>query len=136
MLVDELLLSASKHPIVQPIAALPLYVLGKAIGQPERLVRRFNLIVFSVMLLMMYRRLSDKTDIVVVTRWCLAMLACSMFLNHIRMFFTEVFSAAAVVVGLTYLLTGAPLAGSAAICVGAINSPPLLLALAVVAVKR
>jgi hypothetical protein len=44
-----------------------------------------------------------------------------------------VFSAAAVVVGLTCLLTDAPLAGAVALCLGVINSPPLLLALVLVA---
>jgi hypothetical protein len=135
MLVDEHRIPANKYSMVQPVAAVPLYVLGKLVGHPERLVRRFNLLAFSLMLLVVYRRLSTRTDPSVLRHWCLLMLACSMFLHHVRMFFTEVLSAAAVVVGFTWLLTGAPLAGSAALCLGVINSPALLLALGLVALK-
>ena len=126
---------ASKYSIVQPVAALPLYVLGKLVGQPLRLVARFNLCVFSLMLLVVYRRLSARTETSVLRHWCLLMLACSMYLYHLRMFFTEVLSAAAVVVGLTCLVTDAPLAGSFALCLAVINSPTLLPALALVALK-
>jgi hypothetical protein len=135
MLVDEHQIPTSKYSIVQPVAAAPLYVFGKLVGQPERLVRRFNLFVFSLMLLAVYRRLSGRMETSVLRHWCLLMLACSMFLHHVRMFFTEVFSAAAVVVGLTWLVTSAPLAGSLALCLGVINSPALLLALVLVALK-
>jgi hypothetical protein len=135
MLVDEHQISASKYSIVQPVAALPLYVLGKLVGQPLRLVARFNLCVFSLMLLVVYRRLSARTETSVLRHWCLLMLACSMYLYHLRMFFTEVLSAAAVVVGLTCLVTDAPLAGSFALCLAVINSPTLLPALALVALK-
>ena len=135
MLVDDHQISASKYSIVQPVAAVPLYVFGKLIGQPERMVQRFNLFVFALMLLVVYRRLSDRVETSVLRHWCLLMLAGSMFLHHIRMFFTEVFSAAAVVVGITWLLTGAPLAGSLALCLGVVNSPALLLALVFVTLK-
>jgi len=128
-LVHDHRLTADKYSAVQSIFAIPLYIVGNSLGQPERFVARFNLIVFSVMLAVLYRRLSKTIDPALLRWWFLAMLACSMFLHHVRMFFTELLSAALVVVGLVYLLTGSPMVGASALCLGVVNSPAMLVGL-------
>jgi len=128
-LVHDHRLTADKYSAVQSIFAIPLYIVGNTLGQPERFVARFNLIVFSVMLAVLYRRLSKTIDPALLRWWFLTMLACSMFLHHVRMFFTELLSAALVVVGLVCLLTGSPVVGASALCLGVVNSPALLVGL-------
>src|SRR5262245_47784318 len=91
-LVDHHPLPAGKYSLVQPIAAAPLYILGNIVGQPLRLVQRFNLLVFAGMLFVIYRRLAPRTEGRLLGRWLLVMMACSMFLHHVRTFYTEVFS--------------------------------------------
>src|SRR2546426_781030 len=112
MFVDEHRVAAEQYSLVHPITSIPLYIMGKIAGQPQRVVERFNLFIFCGMLLVIYRRLSSWTDSQLLCRWFLVMLTCSMFLHHLRMFYTEVFSTAGIVVGLVSIVTNAPIAGA------------------------
>jgi hypothetical protein len=127
-------LPATKYSLIQPLAAIPLYVVGKALGHPDHIVPRFNLLIFAALTLFVYRRLSPIVAPALLRRWFLLMLACSMFPHHLRMFYGEVFSAAAGLAGLTLILTGALGAGSAALCLAAMNSPALLVPIAFLAI--
>jgi len=132
---DHRILSDYGYSLLQCIGALPLYVVGKLFKHPINFVERFNLLVFSGMLLVAYRRLSPLINVRLLRHWCLLMLVCSMFPHHLRMFFTEVFSTSGVVIGLVCLLTNAPVAGSVSMSLSVINSPILLIPLLLVTLK-
>jgi len=63
------------------------------------------------------------------------MLTGSMFLHHLRMFFTEVFSTASVVIGLAGIVTNTPVAGALAMSIGVINSPAMIVPLTLIVLK-
>ena len=135
-LVDEhRILSDYGYSLLQCIGALPLYVVGKSLRHPINFVERFNLLFFSGMMLAAWRRLSPLINVRLLRRWCLLMLVCSMFPHHLRMFYTEVFSTAGVVIGLVCLVTNAPFIGAASMSLGVIDSPVLMLPLMLVTLK-
>lgn len=99
----------SAPSIVQPIVAAPLYWIGKTFHMPERPIRRFNLLVLAATMLIVFQRLKRDVDPRLLRRWFLVMLACSMFPHHLAWFFPEVFSASAVLISLTCIVTDAPI---------------------------
>ena len=112
--------------IVQPLFAAPLYWIGERLHEPERPVRRFSLLAFAVTMLIAYRRLRHDVEPSLLRRWFLVMLGCSMFPHHLAWFFPEVFSAGAVLVSLTCVVTNAPIAAAFAMGLAVTNTPALL----------
>jgi len=135
MLIDEHRIPPGPYSLLQCLGAAPLYILGKAAGHPEGFVERFNVVVFCGMLFVLYQRLSRWTEASLLWHWFLLMLTGSMFLHHLRMFFTEVFSTASVVIGLAGIVTNTPVAGALAMSIGVINSPAMIVPLTLIVLK-
>ena len=124
------------YSMIGPLFALPLWPLGKVYQSAEWWIARFNFFVFTAGLLFFYRLLRDRIDGAVVRRFLLILMFASMFPNHLKDFYGEVFTA--VVVGVAVLATqlGSPRWGWSGMVVGAVNTPASMVGLGATSVSQ
>lgn len=134
-LIERNRLLSIPYSMMHPLAAAPLYLLGKYLFSSDLFCKRFNLLVFAGMLFVLYRRLRPHMEASLLRHWFLILAFCSMFPHHLTHFFTEVFSVSLTVAGLACLLTGATVAGAIALVIATINIPACLVPLALIAAK-
>ncbi len=120
------------YSMVGPLFALVLWPLGKLYQSAEWWIARFNFFVFAGGLFVFYRLLKDKLDPSVVRTFLLILLIGSMFPNHLKDFYGEVFTT--MVVGAAVLATqvGHPRWagwGWSAMIIGAVNTPASMVGL-------
>ena len=78
--------------MVGPLFALVLWPLGKLYKSAEWWIARFNFFVFTGGLFLFYQLLRDKLDRGIVRKFLLILLIGSMFPNHLKDFYGEVFT--------------------------------------------
>ena len=80
------------YSMVGPLFALVLWPLGKLYESAEWWIARFNFFVFTGGLFLFYQLLRDKLDRGIVRKFLLILLIGSMFPNHLKDFYGEVFT--------------------------------------------
>ncbi|HSP81818.1 MAG TPA: hypothetical protein VLQ93_25080 [Myxococcaceae bacterium] len=125
-----------RYSLWMPLASAPLYLLGRYFQEPLAWVARFNLMLCFAGLVILYRQLRGWIDAGTLRRALLLVLAASMFPNHLRAYYGEVFSTMLAAVGMTALVAGRGWVGGSLLAVSAANTPALLPSLLVVAVKH
>lgn len=115
-----------KYSALQPFMALPVYALGGLLGNARQFVAYFNLGLFALLLLALWRWLAGEE-----ARFAslLLLVAASMFPVHLRNFYGEVFTCAFCVIGLL-VAERRPGLGGTLLAIGAANTPATLPALA------
>lgn len=129
-------LSTMKYSLIGPLFSLPLWFVGRVLGEPEFWVARYNLLLFLVALVILWRVLRDHLDAAVVRHFILLLMAASMFPGHLQHFYGEVFTALLVGVGIVGTMVTGGFLPWVSIAVGVANTPAALGGLVLVAIRR
>ena len=135
-LIEQGKISNMTFAFAGPLCSTPLYLLGKALFTPAWWIARFNVIVVAIGLIAADRVMRDDVDRGLIRAFCLVLLAASMFPNHLRGYYGEVFTAVLVAVGTLALRFGRAGAGWTAIVFGVINTPATMVGLALIVAKQ
>lgn len=123
-------LSADKYSLIGPLFSSPLWLLGALYRDPAWWLARFNLLVFAAGLGVIYLLLRNQVNRRLLRRFFLILIVGSMFPNHLKAYYGEVFTAVLVGVGLSAAIFGRRLTVWASVAIGVANTPATLLALA------
>jgi hypothetical protein len=129
LLVEEGRVSDARYSIVQSLMALPLFLLGKAIGTPRVACGYFSVFVFWTTLAVVWRLLRPHVEPGLLRRLCLLLATASMFPHHIQTFYGETLGASCVLIGIALLAREQPIAAGVAMVVAVTNAPPTVVAL-------
>jgi len=129
-LVDESTVSPACYSIVHTLLAVPLYALGKVFGRGSEFASYFNVILFDLTLLLLYRMLRRHMPAAVLRRTILLLVAASMFGNSVQTFYGEVLTACAAMLGISALALNRPTIAGVAMCISVVNTPAAALGLA------
>ena len=132
-------LSPLNYSLIGPLFSAPLWLLGRAADNPVGWVLQFNLLCLAAGLLALYLVLRPHVDRRVLGTLLLLLVAASMFPNHVRYYYGEVFTAICVGAGLAAVVFGGRrtrMVGWAAVVLGTANTPPVLAGLAAVTLVR
>lgn len=135
-LVNAERIVSMSYSMIGPLFAFVLWPLGKLYQSAEWWIARFNFFVFAGGVLFFYRLLRDRLEAGTVRKFLLILIMGSMFPNHLKDFYGEVFTA--VVVGVAILATqvGHARWGWGGAVVGAANTPASLVGLGAVGVSE
>ena len=128
-LIDSGEVSRAKYSILHSFLAAPLYELGKLFGHGREFASYFNVILFHLTLILLFKMLRRHLAAPVLRRTILFLLAASMFGNHVQAFYGEVLTACAAILGFSALALNRPAIAGLAMCIAVINSPSAMLAL-------
>jgi hypothetical protein len=129
-------LASVPYSIIGPLFSTPLYYLGKIAYGPDWWCARFNTVLLAGGLIITVLLLRRSVSGPVLRTFCLLIVAASMFPNHLRDYFGEVFTALCMLVGLAAVFSGRPVLGWTAMVVGVANTPATIVGLLLVAIKR
>jgi len=135
-LIEQGKISNMTFAFAGPLCSAPLYFLGKLLFAPAWWIARFNVIVLAVGLIAADRIMRDDVDRGLIRKFFLVLLAASMFPNHLRGYYGEVFTAVLVGVGILALRFGRTVAGWSAIVLGVVNTPATTVGLALIVAKQ
>jgi len=135
-LVEWHKVSPMAYSFIGPLFSAPLYFAGKLVMTPDWWCARFNTTVLATGLLVMWLTTRGRIDAGLRRKFFLVLLAASMFPNHLRGYFTEVFSSVMVAVGFWAVRFGRPGLGWSAVTLGVVNMPATLLALTLATVRH
>lgn len=135
-LLEHGAISSSFYSLVGPLVSAPLYLVGRVFGHPDAWVAHFNSLVFDLGLLALYRLLRHRLDPRVLRTFFLILMTASLFPNAIIGYYGETFTAITVGVGLVAAVFGPALAGWASAVIGTVNTPGVLLGLALASLHR
>jgi hypothetical protein len=125
-----------KYSLVGPGFSIPFWLLGKVYESSIWWCERYNLFIFAIGLLVMYFLLKDRIDLSLLHKFLLILIVASMFGNHITNYYSEVFTAMCVGVGIVAIAVGPRLSGWCAIVLGVVNTPATLPGLCFVVLKQ
>ncbi|OLC48193.1 MAG: hypothetical protein AUH43_10130 [Acidobacteria bacterium 13_1_40CM_65_14] len=135
-LVEWHKVSPMAYSFIGPLFSAPLYLAGKLAMTPDWWCARFNTTVLAAGLLVMWLMTRGRIDAGLRRKFFLVLLAASMFPNHLRGYFTEVFSSVMVAVGLWAVRLGRPGLGWSAVTLGVANMPATLLGLTLATIRH
>ncbi len=128
-LIDQGKVSPARYSILHSFLAAPLYELGKLFGHGMAFASYFNVVVFLLTLVLLFKMLRRHLAASVLRRTILLLLAASMFGNHVQQFYGEVLTACAAILGFSALAINRPAIAGLAMCISVINTPSAMLAL-------
>ena len=128
-LLQGLGFSTDKYSMIGPLVSAPLWYLGALYRDPTWWVARFNLIVFACGLAAIWLLLRNQINRALLRRFFLILIVGSMFPNHLKAYYGEVFTAVLAGVGLLAAVFGRRVAGWLSVAVGVANTPATLIAL-------
>ncbi len=126
-------LSRTPYSLIGPLASAPLWLLGTATSEPEWWTARFNFVLFVLCLAGLYRALTPEIDRQTTVRFLLLLTLASMFPHHLGRYYSEVFTALLVGLGLALVSVKGAYWGWLLAVLGAANSPATLPGLGLVA---
>ncbi|HXW46888.1 MAG TPA: hypothetical protein VEL03_19005 [Streptosporangiaceae bacterium] len=137
LLLDHGRLAAGPYSLVMPLASVPLLVLGDVIRSPAYWAVRFNVVVTAAGVLAAYRMVRARADPRLFRLVVLVLLFASFYLNRMRDYNAEVFTATLVTLGIICLVTSRhQVAGWTAIVIGVVNTPAAIVGLVLMAVMQ
>jgi hypothetical protein len=83
----------SRYSLIGPLFSTPLYYIGKIFGNSYQWIIAYNLILFSLCLLIVYLLLRKYLDRGLLRKFFLVLIYGSMFANHLTRYYGEVFTA-------------------------------------------
>jgi len=128
--------STDKYSLIGPLFSSPLWLLGALYRDPAWWLARFNLFIFAGGLGVIYLLLRHQVNRGLLRRFFLILIIGSMFPNHLKAYYGEVFTAVLVGVGVVAAVFGRRLAGWASVAIGVANTPATLVALGVALALR
>jgi hypothetical protein len=132
-LIERGTISPMAYSFVEPLFAVPFYLVGKIWLGPEWWCARFNTALLAIGFLVARALLRTPDERRSLNLCWLTLVAASMFPNHLRDFNSEPLTAVFVAVGLIAVCAGYALAGWTAVVLGVVNTPAAMLGLAFVA---
>ena len=126
----------TKYSLVGPLFSAPLWLLGRVVETSVWWCERYNVLVLAAGMLGFYFILRPHLEGATIRRFMLIVLTASMFPNHLKWYYGEVFTAICVGVGLAAAVFGPTLGGWVAVVLGVANTPATLVGLGCVALKR
>lgn len=129
-------ISTDKYSMIGPLFSAPLWYLGALYRGSAWWVSHYNMVVFACGLAAFYLLLRNQVNRSLLRRFFLVLIVGSMFPNHLKAYYGEVFTAILVGVGLVAAVFGRRLAGWASVIVGVANTPATLVALGVAMLSR
>ncbi|HLK41403.1 MAG TPA: hypothetical protein VKU41_31855 [Polyangiaceae bacterium] len=126
-------LHSPRYSVVGPVFAIPLYLLGLALGSPASACAWFNVVLLLLFLLLVWRELRSRVSPAALRALLLLLVFASMFPSHVQFFYGEVLTTVTVSLGILLLSRRSARAGFAWIGLGALNTPASLLGVALVA---
>jgi hypothetical protein len=135
-LIERGRLSNVQYSLVGPLFSTPLYYLGKLALGPEWWCARFNTLLLAGGLIATILLLGRSVEGRTLRAFALVILAASMFPNHVRDYFGEVFTAVFVLVGLAAIASRRSAFGWTTMVIGVANTPATIVGLLLVALKR
>ncbi len=129
-------LSFTQKPITGPIFSIPLWLFGNWYKSPGWWCARYNFLVFSAGLFFIYRLLRNQMNKSTLRKFLIILIAASMFPNHLRVTYHEVFTAIMVGVGLLAITLDYTYSGWTAVILGVGNTPASLVGLGCVVLKQ
>jgi hypothetical protein len=135
-LLDHGIIPQQKYSLIGPLFSTPLYLLGRFYSSPGRWISRYNSVLFTLGLFVIYWLLRNKLDRGLLRTFLLILLAASMFPEHVTNYFGETFTAMWVGIGLLAVVFGPAPLGWVLVAVGVANTPASLVALGVTVVRR
>ena len=122
-------LSNMQYSIVGPAFSIPFWLLGKFSMTPEWWLARYNLILFSASLLIMYLLLKERAHRGLLRKFFLLLIIASMFANQLSAYYGEVFTALCVAIGVIMLVSGRAIRGWGMVVLGVVNTPATVVSL-------
>ena len=120
---------STRYSLVGPLLSAPLWLAGR-LGSGERFwCARYNLVVFTAGLWLLYRLLGDVARPEVRRRFLLLLVYASMFPHHQQDYYGEVFTAVLVGVGTLALAVRPGVAAWACVVLGVANTPASMVGL-------
>ena len=129
-------ISTDKYSMIGPLFSAPLWYLGALYRGSAWWVAHYNLIVFACGLGAFYLLLRNQVNHSLLRRFFLVLIVGSMFPNHLKAYYGEVFTAILVGVGLVAAVFGRRIAGWASVVLGVANTPATLVALSFAMLSR
>jgi hypothetical protein len=124
------------YSFVGPLFSAPLYYLGRLAFDSAWWCSFYNTVLLTGGLIAVVWLLRRHTDKRVLRMFCLLIVAGSMFPNHVRDYFGEMFTAMFVCVGIAALSVGRDALGWTAMVMGVVNTPATLIGMLFVAVRH
>jgi hypothetical protein len=122
-LIDTGTWSPVSFPLIGTLLAAPLYLLGRLAMTPAWWVARYDLVLFGLGLIALWRLLRDRVPPEVLRAFLLLALAGSMMTHQLSAFGAETFNVVALAVGLAAWTGGRFLLGGIALALGMANVP-------------
>jgi hypothetical protein len=129
-------LSPARYSLVGPLVASPLWALGHVLVSPSWWCARFNTLCFLCFVLALGALIRRRAGAELARKLVLVLIAASMFPNHTRGFFGEVFTVSAVGLGLALTTLEGRGAGWVLTMLGVANAPASLVGLAAVSTRE
>jgi hypothetical protein len=127
----------SRYSLIGPLFSTPLFLIGEKLGNPYQWTCWYNLILFSLCLLVSYFLLRNYVDRVLLRKFFLVLVYGSMFAAHLTSYYGETFTALCVGFGVFVTFRRfTPIGGWLAVALGVINTPATTLGLGLLLLKR
>ncbi|MBW2416491.1 MAG: hypothetical protein JRG76_18495 [Deltaproteobacteria bacterium] len=123
----------SKYSMIGPLVSAPLWLAGRWFSAARSWLVHFNVVLFSLALLLLWTLLRDLVAEEIRRRFLLILIFGSMFGMHQTDYHGEVFTALFVAVGVAALVTGRNVLGATALVLGVANTPATMVGLGFVA---
>lgn len=130
------ILPTMKYSIVGPAFSIPLWFLGKVYQDSMWWCERYNIIIFAIGLIVIYLVLRKWFDHSFIRKFILLLVVASMFPAHLANYYSEVFTALCVGIGILVALFSSRFGGWLAVVLGVVNTPASILGLAGVVLKQ
>jgi len=127
----------SWYSLIGPFFSIPLLLIGETLGHPEEWTSFYNLIVFSLCLLLSYFLLRNHVDRALLRKFFLVLMYGSMFVAHLSFYYGEVFTSLCVGFGVLIAFRRfTSIGGWIAVILGVANTPATLIGLGLLVLKR
>ena len=120
----------TKYPLIGSLFSIPLMLLGHLVGSPEWWVARYNVIVYTAGLGLLYVLLRGRIENEVLGAFLLLLGTTAMLPNSLTGFGAEIFSAMAIGAGLAALSVGRWKTATVLLGLGVANLPASIVGLA------
>ncbi|HWS82911.1 MAG TPA: hypothetical protein VN207_01485, partial [Ktedonobacteraceae bacterium] len=120
----------SWYSLIGPFFSIPLLLIGETLGHPEQWTSFYNLILFSLCLLLSYFLLRNHVDRALLRKFFLVLIYGSMFVTHLSFYYGEVFTSLCVGFGVLIAFRRfTSIGGWIAVILGVANTPATLIGL-------
>lgn len=131
-LIEQGIVTDDRYSLVFSALASPFYLVGRAVGEPERVVALLNPVLVVLAIVTTYFVLSPTMDRAVLRRFLVLVTVGSMFAHHVQTSYGEVITALGFLVGISLYGRDSRRCGAAFLTVAVVNTPAAMVALVLV----